>query len=66
LSKKQAESLGYRQKKGWNLLHQDNEICFFRNHQNEFKEFFTQKNDLVFCNEVCCVIEAVGQQHDRN
>jgi len=28
--------------------------------------FFTQENDLVFCNEVCCVIEAVGQQHNRN
>jgi len=26
--------------------------------------FFSQENDLVFCNEVCCVINALGHQHD--
>jgi hypothetical protein len=51
---------------GWNLLHQDNEIRFFRNRQNEFKEFFSQENDLVFSNEFCSVIEALGHQHDPN
>jgi len=50
--------------KGWDLLHQDSEICFFCNNQNEFKEFFFQENALVFCNNVCCVIEALGHQHD--
>jgi hypothetical protein len=29
--------------KGWNLLHQDNKIYFFRNRQNEFKEFLSRK-----------------------
>jgi hypothetical protein len=28
------------------------------------KEFFSQKNDIVFCNDVCFVIEALGHQHD--
>jgi hypothetical protein len=36
LSKKQADLLGSRLK-AWNLLNQDNEICFFHNCQNEFK-----------------------------
>jgi len=62
LLKKQAELLSTRLK-GWNLLHQDSEICFFRYHNNEFKEFFCEENALVFCN-VCCVIEAHGHQHD--
>jgi hypothetical protein len=62
LSKKQAELLDSRLK-GWNLLHQDTEICFFRNCQIGFKEFFSQENDLIFCNDVCCVIEALGHQH---
>jgi hypothetical protein len=63
LSKKQGELLGSRLK--WrNLLHQDTEICFFCNHQIEFKEVFSQENDVVFCNDVCCVIEALGHQHD--
>ena len=46
------------------LLHQDTEICFFSNRQNEFKEFFSQENDLVFGNDVCSVIEALRHQHD--
>jgi hypothetical protein len=25
---------------------------------------FSQENDLVFCNEVCCDIYALGHQHD--
>ena len=63
LSKKRAELLGSRLK-AWNLLHQDNEICFFRNCQNEFKDFFSQENDLLFCNDVYSVIEVLKQQHD--
>jgi hypothetical protein len=44
----------------WNLLHQD----VFRNCQNKFKNFFSQENDPVFCNGVCSVIEALGDQYD--
>jgi len=62
LLKKQAELLSSRLK-GWNVLHQGSEVRFFRNHQNEFKEFFCQDIALVFCNNVCCVIEALGHQH---
>jgi hypothetical protein len=63
LSKKQTELSGSRLK-WWNLLHQDTEICFFRNRQIEFKEFLTQENDLLSCNDVCSVIGALGQKHD--
>ena len=63
LSKKEAELLGSRLK-GWNLLHRDTEICFFRNRQNEFREFFSQENDLLFCNYVFSFTEALGHQHD--
>jgi hypothetical protein len=37
---------------------------FFSNRQIELKEFFAQENDLVFCNDVCSVIEALGHQHN--
>jgi hypothetical protein len=47
------------------LLQQDTEICFFPNHQNELKEFFSQENDLVFGNYVCSVI-ALRHQHNPN
>jgi hypothetical protein len=39
-------------------------MCFFLNRQNEFKEFFSQQNDLVFCNEVFSFIESLGHQSD--
>jgi hypothetical protein len=45
----------------WNLLHQDGEICFFHNRQNEVKEFFSKENYVEFCNNICCVMEALGQ-----
>jgi hypothetical protein len=56
---KQAELLGSGLK-GWNLLHQDSEICFFRECKNEAKEIFS----LIFCNDVCSVIKALGHQLD--
>jgi hypothetical protein len=44
---------------------QGTEICFFRNRRNEFKEFSSHKNELVFCNDICSVAEALGHQHDQ-
>jgi len=61
--KKLAELSGSRLKL-WNLLHPDTEIYFFRNRQNEFKEFFSK--NLVFCNSVCSVTEAFGHQDDKS
>ena len=61
--KKQAELPCFRLK-AWNHPHQDNEICFFHNFQNDFKEFFFQENDLLYCNDVCSVIEILKKQHD--
>jgi hypothetical protein len=64
LSKK-AELLGSRLK-GGNLLHQDSEIYFFPNRKNQVKEIFSQENHLVFCNDICSVIEVLGHQNDPN
>jgi hypothetical protein len=52
LSKEQAELFGSRLK-WWNLLHRYTEWCFFRNRHNDFKEFFSEEYDLVFCNDAC-------------
>jgi hypothetical protein len=61
--KKEAEILAARSK-GWNLLQQDTKVCFLRNRQDEFKHFLSQENDLVFCNDICSVMEALGHQHN--
>jgi hypothetical protein len=47
LSKKQAGLLGSILK-GWNLLHQNNEIHFFPHRQHGFEEFLSQEIDLIF------------------
>jgi len=54
LFKKQAEILGFRVK-GWYFLHQDIEICFFHNRQNEFKEFFFLKK-MIWCFVMCALL----------
>jgi hypothetical protein len=61
--KKQSELLGSRLK-GCNILHQVGEIRFLRKRQNEFKEFFSQENDLVYCTDVCSAIEDLGHKRD--
>jgi len=59
LSNKQAELLGSRLK-GWNLLRQDTKVCFYLGRHEEFKDFFSQEDGVVFCNDVCSVLEVLG------
>jgi len=63
LSKKQAERLGSRLK-GWNLFRQDTNVCFYRGRHEEFKDFFSQKDGVVFCNNVCSVMEVLGHEYN--
>ena len=63
LSKKQAELLGSRLK-GWNLLCQDTKVCFYHGHHEEFKDFFSQEDGVVFCNDVCSIMEVLGQEYN--
>ena len=59
LSKKQADLLGSRLN-GWNLLRQDTNVCFYCGRHEEFKDFFSQEDGIVFCNDVCSVMEVRG------
>jgi len=63
LSKKQAELLSSRLK-GWNLLHQDIKVCFYCGHHEEFKDFFSLEDGVVFCNDVCSVMEVLGHEYN--
>ncbi|UYV62448.1 hypothetical protein LAZ67_2000628 [Cordylochernes scorpioides] len=38
--------------------------AFFRKRQDEFQDFYSQENDLVFCNDVVSLMEALGHDHD--
>ena len=62
LSKKQAELLGSRLK-SWNLLHRDTRVCFFRNRQKEFEDFFSLDGDIAFCNDIGSVLKVLDIEH---
>jgi len=57
LSKKQAELLGSKLK---NLVRQNTKVCFYRGRHEEFKDFFSQEDGVMFCNDVCSVMEVLG------
>ena len=61
LSKKQAEILGSRLK-GWNLLRQDTKVCFYRGRHEEYKDFFSREDGVVFCSHVSSVMEVLGHE----
>jgi len=63
LSKKHAELLSSRLK-GWNLLHRDTKVCFYRGRHGEFKDFFSLEDSVMFCNDVCSIMEVPGHEYN--
>ena len=61
-SKTQAELLGSKLR-GWNLLQKDTRVCFFLNRQEEFQDFYSEENDLVYCNNIRAVMDILD--HER-
>ena len=39
-------------------------MCFYRGRHEEFKDFFSQEDGVVFCNDVCSVIEVLGYEYN--
>jgi len=63
LPKKQAELLGSRLK-GQNLMCQDTKVCFYSRCHEEFKDFFSQEDGVVFCNDVWSVVDVLGHKYN--
>ena len=38
-------------------------MCFYRGRHEEFKDFFSQEDGVVFCNDVCSVMEVLGHEY---
>ena len=47
----------------WNLLQKDTKVCFFPNCQEEFQDFYSEENDLVYCNNICAVTDVLDHEH---
>jgi len=39
-------------------------VCFYRGRHEEFKDFFSQEDGVVFCNDVCSVMEVLGHEYN--
>jgi len=37
-------------------------VCFYRGSHEEFKDFFSQEYDVLFCSDVCSVTEVLGNE----
>ena len=37
---------------------------FYRGRHEEFKDFFSQEDGIVFCYDVCSVMEILGREHN--
>ena len=37
-------------------------MCFYRGRHEEFKDFFSQKDGIVFCNDVSSVMKVPGHE----
>jgi len=49
--------------RGWNLLQKDTKLCFFRNRQEEFQDFYSEENDLDYCNNICAGMDVLDHEH---
>jgi WD40 repeat protein len=63
LSKKQAEILDSRLK-SWNFLHEDTMVCFYHGRYEEFKDFVSQEDGVLFCNDVGSIMEVLGHEYN--
>ena len=39
-------------------------MCFYRGRHEEFKDFFSQEDGVVFCNDVCSVMAVLGHEYN--
>jgi len=39
-------------------------VCFYCGHREEFKDFFSQEDGVMFCNDVCSVMEVLGHEYN--
>jgi len=37
---------------------------FYLGHHEEFKDFFSQEDGVMFCNDVCSVMEVLGHEYN--
>ena len=39
-------------------------MCFYCGYHEEFKDFFSQEDGVMFCNDVCSIMEVLGHEYN--
>jgi len=39
-------------------------VCFYDGRHEEFKDFFSQEDGVIFCNDVCSIMEVLGHEYN--
>jgi len=47
-----------------NLLRQDTKVSFYCGRHEEFMDIFSQEDGVLFCNDVCSVMEFLGHEYN--
>ena len=63
LSKEKSELLGSRLKQ-WNLLQKGVSISFFRKRHIDLASFFSQQDDVCYCNDIYGLMQSLDQQYE--
>jgi len=50
--------------KGLDLLRQDIKVYFYHARHEKFKGFFSLEDGVVFCNDVCSVMEVLDYEYN--
>ena len=48
----------------WNLLQENVRVTSFRTRHEQFEDYFSKEDDLVFCSDVEGLLNALGIKHD--
>ena len=46
------------------VLRQDIKVCFYSGRHEEFSDFFSLEDGVVFFNDVCSIMEVLGHEHN--
>ena len=39
-------------------------MCFYHGRHEEFKDFFSQEDGVMFCNDVCSIMKVLGHEYN--
>ena len=45
-------------------MHQDTKVCFYCGRHEEFKEFLSQEDSIMLCNNICSIMEVLGHEYN--